>query len=106
MCKLQVHEEGSEADKGGYKGADIGAPGACCVGEHVVVRALEGDAPLFVAADFSPTESLMYSIMQSSARSTSHTHNTYTSQTLSSDVHGGCGGSLVWLRAESARSGG
>jgi hypothetical protein len=22
------------------------------VGEHVVVRALEGDAPLFVAADF------------------------------------------------------
>ena len=34
------------------RGAGIGAPGACCVGEHVVVRALEGDAPLFVAADF------------------------------------------------------
>ena len=39
-------------EKGGYRGAGIGAPGACCVGEHVVVRALEGDAPLFVAADF------------------------------------------------------
>ena len=32
--------------------AGIGAPGACHVGEHVVVRALEGDAPLLVAADF------------------------------------------------------
>ena len=51
-CELQVREEGGEADKGGYRGAGIGAPGACCVGEHVVVRALEGDAPLFVAADF------------------------------------------------------
>ena len=50
-CELQVREEGGEADKGGYRGAGIGAPGACCVGEHVVVRALEGDAPLFVAAD-------------------------------------------------------
>ena len=45
-CELQVREEGGEADKGGYRGAGIGAPGACCVGEHVVVRALEGDAPL------------------------------------------------------------
>ena len=51
-CELQAREEGGEADKGGYRGAGIGAPGACCVGEHVVVRALEGDAPLFVAADF------------------------------------------------------
>ena len=37
---------------GGCRGAGIGAPGACYVGEHVVVRALERDAPLFVAADF------------------------------------------------------
>ena len=51
-CELQAHEEGGEADKGGCRGAGIGAPGACYVGEHVVVRALEGDAPLFVAADF------------------------------------------------------
>ena len=35
-----------EADKGGYRGAGIGAPGAHHVGEHVVVRVLEGDAPL------------------------------------------------------------
>ena len=46
-CELRVREEGGEAGKGGYRGAGIGAPGACCVGEHVVVRALEGDAPLF-----------------------------------------------------------
>ena len=50
---MQAHEEGGEADKGGCRGAGIGAPGACYVGEHVVVRALEGDAPLCVAADFS-----------------------------------------------------
>ena len=50
---MQAHGEGGEADKGGYRGgACIGAPGACYEGEHVVVRALEGDAPLFVAADF------------------------------------------------------
>ena len=35
-CELQVREEGGEGDKGGYWGAGIGAPGACCVGEHVV----------------------------------------------------------------------
>ena len=51
-CELQAHEEGGEADKGGCRRAGIGAPGACHVGEHVVVRALEGDAPLLVAADF------------------------------------------------------
>ena len=51
-CELQVREEGGEADKGGYRGAGIGAPGACCVAEHVVVRALGGDGPLFVVADF------------------------------------------------------
>jgi hypothetical protein len=51
-CELQAHEEGGEADKGGYRGAGIGAPGARYVGEHIVVRALEGDAPLFVVADF------------------------------------------------------
>jgi hypothetical protein len=45
-CELHAHEEGGEADKGGYRGAGIGAPGARHVGEHVVVRALEGDAPL------------------------------------------------------------
>jgi hypothetical protein len=52
---LQAHEEGGEADKGGCWGAGIGAPGARHVGEHVAVRALEnveGDGPLFVAADF------------------------------------------------------
>ena len=56
-CELHAHEQGGEADKGGYRGAGIGAPGACCVGEHVVVRALEGDAPLLVAADFLLGES-------------------------------------------------
>ena len=51
-CRLMTHEEGGEADKGGYRGAGIGAPGARHVGEHVVVRALGGNGPLFVAADF------------------------------------------------------
>ena len=51
-CELHAHEQGGEADKGGYRGAGIGAPGARHVGEHVVVRALEGDAPLFVVAEF------------------------------------------------------
>ena len=48
---MHAHEQGGEADKGGCRGAGIGAPGARHVGEHVVVRALEGDAPLFVVAD-------------------------------------------------------
>ena len=52
-CELHAHEEGGEADKGGCRGAGIGAPGARHVGEHVVVRVLEGDAPLFVVAEFS-----------------------------------------------------
>ena len=51
-CELRAHGEGGEADKGGHRWAGIGAPGARHVGEYVVVRALEGDAPLFVAADF------------------------------------------------------
>ena len=51
-CELHAHEEGGEAGKGGYRGAGIGAPDARYVGEHVAVRALEGDAPLLVAADF------------------------------------------------------
>ena len=51
-CELQAHEEGGEADKGGYRGAGIGVPGARHVGEHVVVRALEGDAPLLLLRTF------------------------------------------------------
>ena len=51
-CELQAQEEGGEANKGGHVGEGIGAPGACYVGEHVVVRALGGDGPLFVVADF------------------------------------------------------
>ena len=49
---MQAHEEGGEANKNGYRGAGLGAPGARHVGEHVVVRALKGDAPLFVVAEF------------------------------------------------------
>ena len=49
---MHAHGQGGEADKGGCRGAGIGALGARHVGEHVVVRALEGDAPLFVVADF------------------------------------------------------
>ena len=49
-CGLHAHGQGGEADKGGCRGAGIGAPGARHVGEHAVVRALEGDAPLFVAS--------------------------------------------------------
>ena len=52
-CELHAHEEGGEADKGGCRGAGIGAPGARHVGEHVVVRVLEGDAPLFVVAEIA-----------------------------------------------------
>ena len=48
-CEMQAHEEGGEADRGGCRRAGIGAPGAYHVGEHVVVRALEGDAPLLIA---------------------------------------------------------
>ena len=51
-CELDAHEQGGEADKGGCRGAGIGAPGARHVGEHVVVRALEGDAPHSVVAEF------------------------------------------------------
>ena len=50
-CELHAHEEGGEADKGGNRGAGTGAPGARHMGEHVVVRALEGDAPLLVVAE-------------------------------------------------------
>ena len=57
-CELDAHEQGGEADKGGCRGAGIGAPGARHVGEHVVVRVLEGDAPLFVVADSPPPSSL------------------------------------------------
>ena len=57
-CELDAHEQGGEADKGGCRGAGIGAPGARHVGEHVVVRVLEGDAPLFVVADFFVVVSL------------------------------------------------
>ena len=51
-CELQAREEGGEANKGGHMEEGIGALGVCCVGEHVVVRALGGDGPLFVVADF------------------------------------------------------
>ena len=51
-CELHAHEQGGEADKGGYRGARTGAPGARHVGEPVVVRVLEGDASFFVVADF------------------------------------------------------
>ena len=51
-CDMQAHEEGGESNTGGHMEEGIGAPGACCVGEHVVVRALGGDGPLFMVADF------------------------------------------------------
>ena len=60
-CELHAHEEGGEADKGGSRGAGIGEPGARHVGEHVVVRVLEGDAPLFVVADFSHFSDMLVS---------------------------------------------
>ena len=52
---MHAHEEGNEADKGGCRGAGIGLPGArqAHVGEHVVVRVLEGDAFLFVVAELT-----------------------------------------------------
>ena len=57
-CELQACEEGGEANKGGHMEGGIGAPGACYVGEHVVVRAQQGDGPLFVVADFLPLANL------------------------------------------------
>ena len=47
-CELQACEEGGEANKGGHMGEGLGAPGACYVDEHVVVRALGGDGPLLL----------------------------------------------------------
>ena len=58
---MQAHEEGGEASKGDHMGEGIGAPGARYVGEHVVVRALEGDGPLFVAADFCARDGMAVS---------------------------------------------
>ena len=51
-CELQAHVEGGEANKGGRMKGGAGAPGACYLGEHVVVRALGGYGPLFVVAEF------------------------------------------------------
>ena len=51
-CELYAREEGGEANKGEHMEEGIGAPGTCYAGEHVVVRALGGDGPLFVVADF------------------------------------------------------
>ena len=50
--ELWAHEEGGEANKGGHMEGGAGAPCACYVGEHVVVRALGGYGPLFVVAEF------------------------------------------------------
>ena len=47
---MHAHEEGGEADTGGYRGVGIRAPVARHVGGHVVVLVLEGDVPLFVVA--------------------------------------------------------
>ena len=49
---MQAHEEGGEAGKSSHVGEGIGAPGAWVNMLIVVVRALGGDGPLFVAADF------------------------------------------------------
>ena len=59
-CELQAREEGGEANKGEHMEEGIGAPGACCVGEHVVVRALGGDGPLFMVVDFVVVGVLKY----------------------------------------------
>ena len=69
---MHAHEQGGEADTGGCRGAGIGAPGARHVGEHVVVRALEGDAPLFVVAEFllSAVDSIIGAV--STVRSRAH----------------------------------
>ena len=47
-CELQAHEEGGEAGEGGRRGTGSGAWAVRHVGEHVVVRAQQGDGPLFV----------------------------------------------------------
>ena len=47
--------QGQPPSLGCHRGAGIGAPGARHMGKHVVVRALEDDAPLFVVADFLKT---------------------------------------------------
>ena len=60
-CELQAHVEGGEANKGDHMEGGAGAPGACYVGEHVVVRALGGYGPLFVVAEF---ESLKVTIIE------------------------------------------
>ena len=49
---VQACEEGGEAERGGQRGTGGGAWCARNLGERAAVRALEGDAPLFVAADF------------------------------------------------------
>ena len=49
---VEAHEEGGETNKGGHMEGGAGAPGACYVGEHVVVRTLGGYGPLFVVAEF------------------------------------------------------
>ena len=48
----QACEEGGEAERGGQRGIGGGAWGARNLGGRAAVRALEGDAPLFVAVDF------------------------------------------------------
>ena len=48
----QVCKERGEAERGGQRGNGGGAWCAHNLGERAVVHALEGDAPLFVAADF------------------------------------------------------
>ena len=45
-------EEGGEAERGDQRGKCGGAWCAHNLGERAVVRALEGDAPLLVAAEF------------------------------------------------------
>ena len=51
--KLQAHEEGGEAGEDCRRGTGSGAWAVRNLGEHVVVRALGGDGPLFVVAEFS-----------------------------------------------------
>ena len=49
--ELQAHEEGGEAGEGCRRGTGSGAWAVRHLGEHVVVRAQQGDGPLFVVAD-------------------------------------------------------
>ena len=51
-CELQVHEEGGEAGEDGRRRTGSGAWAVRHSGEHVVVRAQQGDGPLFVVAEF------------------------------------------------------